>query len=324
MTIKPVKTAPTPKYPDKYNEEIRRILTFARPRRWVVTPLVAGMLTASIALGLAGCDVAPGRPGGAEGSGSGSGSEGGRPVSNEFVTDGVPTQSPSTPPSPNTPDILEYVTLGEPMPFPTPYYNMLIPLFEYGEGTGAIGCVSIVAPVFMSEEEAFAIIASVFAENGMGFSRGGATLEGVNLPVTNIYEWNDEEGCLMTKPGSLKPDGSLEEEDLPVAFVSYKDVESWHEDTGFGMSISSYNVKKAARTLADNNTDLVVFYDPVAGNIEYDKIWEVHKEDDESEDDYYARFDALVEESRQAALAESEQTLRLQVEAFIAWLGAGG
>ena len=322
MKIEPVKTAPAPKYPDKYNEEIRRILLYAKPRRWVGTPLVAGMLSVSIALGLAGCDVTPGRPGGAAGSGTGSEYGAGRPSITEYTTDGAPIQSPATQSSLDIPDINEYVTLGEPTPLPTPYYNMLIPLFEYGEGTGAIGCVSIVAPVFMSEEEAFAIIASVFAENGMSLSKGGATMEDANLPVTNIYD--GRENCIRTTPGDFTPDGTLDEGNLPVAFVSYKDIETWHEDTGFAMSISGFDMKSAALMLAGNNPDLVVFYDPVAGNIDYDKIWEVHMEDGESEDDYYARFDALVEESRQDALAGSELLLRLQVEAFIAWLGAEG
>ena len=59
MTIKPVTTTPEPQYPDKYGEEIRQALKSAKPMRWLRAPLVAGLLTATVAFGASGCTQAP-------------------------------------------------------------------------------------------------------------------------------------------------------------------------------------------------------------------------------------------------------------------------
>jgi hypothetical protein len=323
MKIRPVTKATAPKYPDKYNEEIRRVLMASKPARWLGTPLAAGMLAATVALGLSGCvtqaDFArTGRNAGAQGSAE------------------YPDAEPS---SEESPDILDYVTMGivaEPTPAwtdgvseffdsiikrdVTSSLTAVIPLFEYGEGTGAIGCVSITAPVFLSEEEAFAIIYAAFAEAGLELSKGGETLKGVSLPLTNMFDWDSTDDRYKTKRGEMAPDGMLGEYDLPVVFVSTGDVEDWHENTGVGASVSEYMIKKTALTLVENNPCLAVFYDPVAGSVNYDKMWELEKEDGESDEDFYARWDAMAQEAASDARAESERLLRMQVDAFIDWL----
>ena len=323
MKIRPVTKATAPKYPDKYNEEIRRVLMASKPARWLGTPLAAGMLAATVALGLSGCvtqaDFArTGRNAGAQGSAE------------------YPDAEPS---SEKSPDILDYVTMGivaEPTPAWTDgvseFFDGIkkggvtcsvaaaIPLFEYGEGTGAIGCVSITAPVFLSEEEAFAIIYAAFAEAGMELSKGGETLTDVKLPVTNMFDWESTDDQYKTKKGKMIPDGMLYDYELPVAFISTGDVEDWHEDTGMWASVSEYNVKKTALTLNENNPCLAVFYDPVAGSVNYDKMWELEKGDEESDEEFYARWDAMAQEAALDARAESERLLRMQVDAFIDWL----
>ena len=69
MTIQPVESTPRPEYPDKH--------------RWLAAPLVAGMLSAAVALGLSGCE------------------------STEYITDGEPAAAPTM--------IVteEYLTMGE-------------------------------------------------------------------------------------------------------------------------------------------------------------------------------------------------------------------
>ena len=279
MKIKPVKVISTPKYPDKYSEETHRVLMSAKPNRWLGTPLAAGMLAATVALSVSGCVA-------------------------DYYTDGVMpipegTASPITTPStPATPDIFEYVTMGEPVQLQTWLSASLVPLFEYGEGTGIIGCVSVTAPGFFSEEEAFAVISAAFAEAGLTLNQGFEELENVNLPVTDMFD-DGKSKRYATAPGSLMPDGFLDEQGLAVAFVSDADFDNWYKDTEKMETVSSYNIKKAAQTLAENNPGLVVFYDPVV-NIDYDKP---------------------SDEAWQEAYAEAVRLLHQQAEAFIKWLG---
>lgn len=274
-----------PKYPDKYKEEVRRALLSARPNRWRGASLAAVGLSAVVVLSMSGCSL-------------------------------VHSSSPTEP-------FDQYVVAGgSTAPFSTLPYDSMIPLFEYGEGTGAIGCVSIAAPVFMSEEEAFAILSTVFAEDGLTLGQGTEILDNINLPVTSIYESENEESLYKTEQEDLIPDGLLRHT-LPVIFVSTKDVEDWNEDTGMESSVSSYNVKKAAQTLAENNPYLVVFYDPIA-SLDYDKLLTLEREDGESDEAYYTRRSAVEQEEADAARAESERLLRLQAEAFITWLEDGG
>lgn len=74
-------------------------------------------------------------------------------------------------------------------------------------------------------------------------------------------------------------------------------------------------------TLVENNTAMAVFYDPVAGMVNYmEATRDIEQEDGESDEAFFARLDAIRDELHKNALAESELMLRKQVEAFIAWL----
>ena len=299
MKIKPVESIQTPSYPDKYNEDIRHVLRTARPCRWNGKPLAVGVLSAAIVLSMSGC-----KP--------------------EYTTGGAPIQTPTDPIHETRPanhnvagEVRESTAVIQTLP-----YNSMIPLFEYGDGTGAIGCVSIAAPVFMSEEEAYAIIATAFDEAGVLINRDTGPLENFKLPVTSISAVGDTKNRYDTIAGNLIPDGMITEHDLPVAFVSTVDVSDWEtkDDSGLWVSVSTYDVKKTAQTLAENNPSLVVFYDPVA-TPDYQKISAIERRDEESDDAYYERWFAVIEEESEAARAESERLLRLQVDAFLEWFG---
>ncbi|MDR0489665.1 MAG: hypothetical protein LBH28_00265, partial [Oscillospiraceae bacterium] len=148
----------------------------------------------------------------------------------------------------------------------------------------------------------------------------------MNIPETNMFEFAEEtvRDRYKTVQSSLMPDGLVGESNLPIVFVSTKEVETWHRDTGEWVSIAGYNIKKTAQTLAENNPDLVVFYDPVAGSVDYSKLWDLEQNEGESEEDYISRWEAAANEASQAARDESERLLRLQVEAFVDWLWSVG
>jgi len=291
MKIKPVINAKVPDYPDKYDECIKRILNSSTPNRWIGTPII-GVLSAAVSLGLGGC-AGP----------------------NEFEPN-----DPDNPVIVTSPPIIEHVLMGD-VPAPTQYYfqGTHIPLFEFGDGTGSIGCVAIIAPVFMTEEEAFAVISTAFEEAGLYFSHFSGSMNNMSIPVTNL-QGEDVDGKVLR--GTLSPNGLLASYDLPVAFVSTSDIANWHQDIGDGpwISFSTYQIKQAALALSENNKDLVVFYDPVAGEVSYDKLWSIEKEDGESDESFWARMDEVRKEIHENALAESIKLLQQQVDAFIAWL----
>ena len=122
MKIKPVTTTTTPKYPDKYDKNIKNILIKNKPNRWVGTPLV-GLLSAAVTFSLSGCAGEELIPQGPE-------------------TPGTAITTPAVRPT-------EYILMGDvPGPYQEIFQGTHIPLFEFGEGTGGIGCMAITAPVF--------------------------------------------------------------------------------------------------------------------------------------------------------------------------------
>jgi len=294
MKIKPVTVEVIPNYPDKYNDNIKHMLITKKPNRWVSTPLV-GLLSAAVSFSLVGCSNKNNN-------------------SHETETPGIEITTPFIKP-------VEHILYGDvPGPYQHIFQGTYIPIFEFGDGTGGIGCMAITAPVFMSEEEAFEVISAAFAEAGLYFYEPTGYRVEVNLPVTNID--GDEIDPNKTVQGNLMPDGWLATHDLTIKFVSRFDVADWHEDIDDSpkISFSSFNIKQAAQTLAENNTAMVVFYDPVAGIIDYDITRGIEQEENESDEDFYARISAIMEEEHRKALAESELLLRQQVDAFIAWL----
>ena len=303
MTIKPVDSVPVPGYPDKYAKETQRMLTTARPRRWTGAPLAVGILAAAVALGISGCGEKPDTTGGAGQTQA--------PFSTPVMTDGF-LGNP------------EEITLGGPFSIP---FDSFIPLFEYGEGTGSIGCVSTAAPVFMSEEEAYAILSAAFAEAGLEISWTPSTLEEATIPVTNLFPMTGD-ASVTTKFGDLNADGLLETSSgltisLPIEFVSSKDFDNWHKNTGIWVSVSDYNLLEAARALAENNPGLIVFYDPVAEHNIRRRL-SLMQEDVEGDEVYRDRSEPVYEEEAKAAYTRSELLLREQANALIKWLRGEG
>jgi len=333
MKVRPVESTPAPGYPDKYADETRKALAAARPQRWLAAPVAAG-LAATVALGLSGCGkeefVTAGDP-------TQIPTEvtlvSGIPYSTEYYTeyiiDGETTTAPTTIPITSTTtgaskstqpktDVLDpdFVTLGIPMSVPVTMGQEIalpkgvVPLFEYGEGIGSFGCVSVAAPYFISEDEAFAILQAAFAEAGVTLEQGGQEIKRATLPVTDRFSFAGEDKALKTTRGTLTPDGMVG--GIPVEFVSVSDVNDWEKkQDGMWVSVEQFATKDAAAVLAGKNPGLVVFYDPVTI---YD-VW--------GEGERYGMGEGWAK-SAEEAKAQSEQQLRLQVQAFVQWMNAEG
>jgi len=308
MKIKPVEFTPPPSYPDKYSDEAKRALVYARPRRWVGKSVTAA-LSATVALGISGC--------------SNNTTMGTAPMPTAVETEELEPVTIGEPiPAPVENEKDEFATLGA---IPTPVsLDLYVPLFEYGEGTGSIGCVAVTAPVFMSEEEALAILTAAFEEAGLRLSEPAAALGNAAIPRPNLNTGNTEQSW-----SNLDVSGTLGlgfGEPVPVKFVSVSAMKDWEkktylaDGTEIGNSVEIYNIQDAARILADNNPGLVVFYDPMVmvGPSELEQM------DGETDEDYWLRVDTDYEERFENAKRESEELLLNQAEAFVEWCASKG
>ena len=191
----------------------------------------------------------------------------------------------------------ELVSMGTTAP---PLYT---PFFEHGKGTGVYGCVSVNAPMFLSEDDAFAIIKDEFAKSGLTVEKGGGTAPNITLPniVDTIYDSKTE-----THTGTLDFDFSVEGSNIVMEYVSSDDLDAW-TDQNFATSVSTKDYKEAAKILNEslNNAYLGsvhgVFYDPA-----------------ETPQYHYS------EEDKAADREASANALREQVKDFLAWLSAQG
>ena len=208
----------------------------------------------------------------------------------------------------------DYVTMGVPLPTPTDMPRAATPIFEHGMGVGTFGCVSVAAPVFLSEADAYAIISDEFAKIGFTVEQGGGTVENVQLPVTSAYQELNGQYEMKTENGSLDFDFHIN--GMKIEYISSADFQRWTNEEAYlasdgtmmMASVSTENYLETAKTLNDslNAMDLGqvhgVFYEPA----EYYE-W---REDDE--------------QAKQEAAERAQEQLRAQVKDFIEWLAAQG
>jgi len=198
------------------------------------------------------------------------------------------------------------------------------PFFEHGNGVGTYGCQAVAAPVFLSEDDAFAIIKDEFKKSGLVVRQNGGTIENIQIPKPNpYYSPRDNDSRMQTVKGRLDFDFTVQGRNIVMEYVSTDDMRMWEsagpDENGIMRvsTVSRYDYKEAARTLNDglNRSDHGnvhgVFYDPV----ERVDMMSVSKADDWKK----ARA-RLEKEARQRASAE----LREQVKDFIEWLSAQG
>jgi hypothetical protein len=217
-------------------------------------------------------------------------------------------------------------TMGPPMPMsdPPPAAGLKTPLFEHGIGVGVFGCVSVAAPIYLSEDDAFAVIKDEFERMNLTVVQGGCMVENIQIPKINPYfSLDGEENKIQTQNGSFEFDFAVMESPVVMEYVSINDMRMWEsvepDENGetWVSSILSYNYKEAAQvlntSLNETSSETVhgVFYDP-AEWADLDGIPE--------DDDWEETFSKLAGEARQRAA----DILREQVKDFLEWLSAQG
>ena len=216
------------------------------------------------------------------------------------------------------------------------------PIFEHGGGRGSFGCVSVVAPSFLSEQEALQVIQEEAikygvtfeaVKSGEGFKKGIHELESVDIPETKLYfdVQNDSEvlkkyGTIInsTKKGNLTLDGYATDKKIGFEFVSIDDYEKWSGNQKGLSIVELYDVKNTAKLLQkgisnkNGDSNIGVFYDPMPLDEVINSASEKAKKEGKTIEmsDYH--------ELRVKAIEMADEQLRLQVRDFLEWLKAQG
>ena len=129
------------------------------------------------------------------------------------------------------------------------------PIFAHGEGSGAIGCIAISSPAFLSEQEALKIIFDELLKEGI-------EVDSLNYP--SLYFKMRTKNILFRKSF----DGFSSKFNLAIEFISKTDCGLFSEGGGGGFSLQGYNTKSSAELLIRelsniSKNNVVVFYDPL-------------------------------------------------------------
>lgn len=142
------------------------------------------------------------------------------------------------------------------------------PVFAHGEGRGAIGCVVVAPPVFLSEEEALQVIKEVLSKAGIDLGPG-TPLVGVSL--RQLADGDDDGPFSAQKPRERVPvdlDAADLKKRVAIQFVTSDD--STRFSAPSMSTVQSFDTKGVAealgRAIAEDAKEPLyvgVFYDPL-------------------------------------------------------------
>lgn len=192
--------------------------------------------------------------------------------------------------------------------------SVVAPLFVHGQGQGSFGCKVITPPVFLSEDEAKAVIREEAAKAGVLFANDCRPALHIGLPVTDPNF--DRSPVAHRRRGRFQLDGADAKRGISFAYVSTDDFEAWQKRQPQA-TVYRQDTKAAAVALRESLVEarptghVAVFYDPMAqsgggppGGMKDFSAWQ----------------------GRQQAASEhlARQQLREQVRDFLRWLKAQG
>ena len=191
------------------------------------------------------------------------------------------------------------------------------PLFIHGDGRGSFGCVSVAPPAFLSEEEAFTVIAEEAQREGIILKGEAPVLYNVTSPETNLY-YSDKEKNTKAKKGDLTLDGYDEVKQIAFEFVSRDDIQAWAGSSAFMSSVETFRFLEAAEVLAEGISGktgpmtVATFYDPHY-KFDSEEIQDIINSNTED-------FNIMEEKMKELVKAD----LREQVRDFLSWLKGQG
>jgi hypothetical protein len=203
-----------------------------------------------------------------------------------------------------------------------PKAAVVAPIFEHGNGRGATGCVVVVPPVFLSEEEALQVIAEELSQSGIKITSKNVVLEGVTIPRRRERFRSFKEGFKVDvendpeKAAPLAADGMDDTLRVAVEYVSESDYFDLGGPRSFS-TVQSYDFKKVAVGIAQavENKGPGVYFGTF-----YNPMPEIDPGRTGSRQDWTERWRRMHEEGG----TEARRLLHLQVKDFIDWLKGQG
>ena len=181
--------------------------------------------------------------------------------------------------------------------------SFVAPIFIHGKGVSSFGCIVIMPPVIISEQDAMEIIKIEFAKHNIKLEK---TDKNINIEV-NKYDWRNNKFNKLAK--KVEFDAYNADFDFVLEYISDDDFNKYGDDDEryAGSSVSIDNYKALAEKLQkqikeERKLNAVVFYDPAAY---------VDSED---------RKNLSWEEIERKGKEKSKQLLIQQVADFIEWL----
>ena len=225
---------------------------------------------------------------------------------------------------------------------PRPGYLNVAPIFIHGDGTGAIGCVMMTPPVFLSEAEAFAVIKSVSERYGLTFdaaSPGYIATDNEVLYELPLSEWCEENNVIGYALGNGNVPLGLydDEKGVAIAFVAMRQAahryvledDTWINDDGEEMiifppetTITHFRPRELAELSAadfsqqQGDATIGIFYDSGLTSEQWHKLYDAYRRNG-----YSQRAARQIMKQERAII---EENLRAQVRDFLGWLRGQG
>jgi hypothetical protein len=227
---------------------------------------------------------------------------------------------------------------------------VVAPVFLHGDGEfenprpyGYLGCVAVVAPVYLPEDEALVIIREELRRAGLSTLARDVALDGV---VISGHRWREGYNWVSGYPGA-----QMEEYNAPLVadladvqrrvYVEYLSEEDYYplggQDTGRDVSHPKLAAELGEQVRRQANGiifgtlyDPVVFYSFGWGDVDqaesraspdWSGLSEKEREEVEAK---VALFRERFGRTEQQAREKSQESLRLQVRDFVDWLKAQG
>ena len=227
-------------------------------------------------------------------------------------------------------------------------YLNVAPLFIHGEGTGSIACMMVVPPVFMSEQEALAVIKNIAEDAGLNFSAVPPRYTATQNKGTDPNGWINEDYVLGD--GRVGLDLYDSENQVAVAYISMREAVLNYVDQGVPrISSTSFHPRELAKLTTEDfarqkgDINIGVLYEPGKSwegeeeqrlyeeyrtkmNEVYEKYINENGEfiDEERIEEYYNELNEVREEYEEAVKVIIAENLRAQVRDFIEWLQGQG
>jgi hypothetical protein len=203
------------------------------------------------------------------------------------------------------------------------------PVFVHGEGTGSMGCMMIAPPVFLSEQEAIAIIKSMTEDSGLNFSASPPEYIATKNQAEHLTQYSWEGTRYILGDGNVGLNLYDDKKGVAVSFISMENAElryvNFKDEVTWESSVSSYSPRELAELtvedFAQQNGDIAVgvFYDP-GKDWESEEHQRILDEYNDSEKDWEEKMTQYENEVKLLI----EENLRAQVRDFIEWLQGQG